>query len=161
MRKAADTLRMGAVLLGAVGLGVLVRGGTSYASDVDDVKAAVDGYHAAISSLDLAKIDAVWAHDGAVGDKEPPDKTITVGWEGTRKNFEGLVATAAEVSIAQAEGPHIQVQGDLAWSAGMAKADGKTKAGQHTSGVILEADVFKKQDGRWLLVSHITSVMPP
>ena len=103
----------------------------------------------------------MWAHDGTVIDKEPPDKTITVGWEGTRKNFEGLVATAAEVSIAQAEGPHIQVQGDLAWSAGMVKADGKTKAGERNSGIILEADVFKKQDGRWLLVSHITSVMPP
>jgi len=83
-----------------------------------------------------------------------------VGWEGTRKNFEGLIATAAEVSIAQVEGPHIQVIGDLAWSAGMVKADGKTKAGERQSGVILEADVFKKQDGRWLLVSHITSVMP-
>jgi ketosteroid isomerase-like protein len=160
MRKAADTLRMGALLLGAVGLGVLVGGGTSYAADVDDVKAAVAGYHAAISSLDLAKIDAVWAHDGTVIDKEPPDRTITVGWEGTRKKFEGMIAGAAEVSIAQVEGPHIQVQGDLAWSAGMVKADGKTKAGERQSGVILEADVFKKQDGRWLLVSHITSVMP-
>jgi ketosteroid isomerase-like protein len=148
------------VLLGAVGLGVLVGGGTSYAADFDDVKAAIDGYHAALSSLDLARIDAVWAHDGTVIDKEPPDMTITVGWEGTRKNFERMIATAAEVSIAQAEGPHIQVQGDLAWSAGMAKADGKTKAGEHSSGVILEADVFKKQNGRWLLVSHITSVMP-
>ena len=84
-----------------------------------------------------------------------------MGWEGTRKNFESLIATVAETSIAQAEGPHIQVQGDLAWSADMVKADAKLKAGQRISGVILEADVFKKQDGRWLLVSHITSVMPP
>ena len=87
MRKAADTLRMGAVLLGALGLGPLVGGGTSYASDLDDVKAAVDANHAAIASLDIGKIDAVWAHDGTVIDKEPPDKTITVGWEGTRKKF--------------------------------------------------------------------------
>ena len=160
MLKAADTLRMGAVLLGAVGLGALVGGGTSYASDLDDVKAAVDANHAAIASLDIGKIDAVWAHDSTVIDKEPVAKNITVGWEGTRKKFENMVATAAEVSITQAEGPHIQVQGDLAWSAGMVKADGKTKAGERQSGVILEADVFKKQDGRWLLVSHITSVMP-
>ena len=48
---------------------VLVGGWASYAADVDDVKAAVDGYHAAISSLDLAKIVAVWAHDGTVIDK--------------------------------------------------------------------------------------------
>jgi hypothetical protein len=75
MRKAADTLRMGAVLLGALGLGPLVGGGTSYASDLDDVKAAVDANHTAIASLDISKIDAVWAHDGTVIDKEPVAKT--------------------------------------------------------------------------------------
>jgi ketosteroid isomerase-like protein len=73
----------------------------------------------------------VWAHDGTVIDKEPTAKTITVGWEGTRKNFEDMFAAEAELSIAQAEGPHIQVQGDVAWSADMAKADGKLKTGQH------------------------------
>ena len=141
-------------------LGASVSAGSCYASDADDVKAAVDGYHAAIASLDLAKIEAVWAHEDTVIDKEPFDKTITVGWEGTKKNYEGLIAAQAEVSIAQVEGPHVQVQGDLAWSAGMAKADGKLKTGQPGGGVILEADVFKKEGGRWLLVSHVTSVMP-
>ena len=142
-----------------LGFGVLV-GGKSYASDADDVKAAVDAYHAAIASLDIGKIDAVWAHDGTVIDKEPVAKNITVGWEGTRKNFEDEFATQAEISIAQVEGPHIQVQGDLAWSAGTAKSDAKLKTGQPAGGVILESDVFKKQDGHWLLVSHVTSVMP-
>jgi ketosteroid isomerase-like protein len=124
------------------------------------VKAAVDGYHSAIASLDLAKIAAAFAHDDAVIDMEPGAKTITLGWEGTRKNFRGLIAATAELSIAQTEGPHIQVQDDLAWSVGTAKADGKLKTGEHRGGVILEAHVFKKQDGRWLLVSHVASVMP-
>jgi hypothetical protein len=35
-----------------------------------------------------------------------------VGWEGTRKKFEGLIAAAAELSIAQVEGPHIQVSAE-------------------------------------------------
>ncbi len=142
------------------GLAAFVGSETSYASDADDVKAAVGNYHRAIASLDLAKIEAVWARNDTVIDKEPTAKTITLGWEGTRKNFEGLIGAVAELSIAQVEGPHVQVQGDLAWSAGIAKADGKLKSGQHTSSEILEADVFEKQDGRWLLVSHITSVMP-
>jgi ketosteroid isomerase-like protein len=142
-----------------LGFAVLV-GGKSYASDADDVKAAVDAYHAAIASLDLGKIEAAWAHDDTVIDKEPSSKTITVGWEGTKKNYEGTIAAVAELSIAQVEGPHIQVQGDLAWSAGTAKSDAKLKTGQPAGGVILESDVFKKQDGHWLLVSHVTSVMP-
>ncbi len=155
-RNAVSRVFVGALL----GLAALTGPVASYASDVDDVKAAVDGYHAAIASLDLAKIEAAWAHDDNVIDKEPFAKTITIGWEGTKRNFEGLVAAAAELSIAQAEGPHIQVRGDLAWSAGISKADGKLKTGQQTGGMILESDVFKKQDGRWLLVSHVTSLVP-
>ncbi len=131
-----------------------------YAADADDVKAAVDGYHAAIASLDLAKIEAVWAHDGAIIDKEPNAKTITVGWEGTKKNYEGLIAAIAGLAITQTDGPHINVQGAVAWSTGIAKSVGSTKKGDHFASDILEADVLKKQDGRWLLVSHVASVMP-
>jgi ketosteroid isomerase-like protein len=131
------------------------------ASDVDDVKSAVNAYHGAIAALDISKIEAVWAHDDAVLDKEPTAKTITVGWEGTRKNFEGLVAGVAELAITQTDGPHVQVEGDLAWSAGISKAESALKNGQRLSAEIVEADVFKKQSGQWLLVSHITSVMPP
>ncbi len=131
-----------------------------YAADADDVKAAVDGYHAAIASLDLAKIEAVWAHDDTIVDKEPSDKTITVGWEGTKKNYEGLIAAIGELAITQAEGPHITVQGAVAWSTGIAKSVATTKKGDHFTSDILEADVLNKQDGRWLLVSHVASVMP-
>lgn len=131
-----------------------------YAAEADDVKAAVDGYHAAISSLDLAKIEAVWVHDATIIDKEPRAKTVTVGWEGTKKNYEGLIAAFAKLAITQAEGPHIAVQGAVAWSTGIAKAVGTTKKGDHFAGDILEADVLKKQGGRWLLVSHVASPMP-
>ena len=131
-----------------------------YASEADDVKAAVDGYHAAIASLDLAKIEAVWAHDDTIIDKEPNAKTITVGWEGTTKNYEGLIAAIAELAITQTDGPHINVQGAIAWSTGIAKSVVTTEKGDHFASDILEADVLKKQDGRWLLVSHVSSVMP-
>jgi ketosteroid isomerase-like protein len=131
-----------------------------YASDADDVKAAVDGYHAAIASLDLTKIAAVWTHDDTIIDKEPNAKTITVGWEGTKKNYEGLIAAIAELAITQTEGPHINVQGAVAWSTGIAKSVGTTKKGDHFASDILEADVLKKQDGRWWLVSHVSSAVP-
>ncbi len=130
-----------------------------YASDADDVKAAVDGYHAAIASLDLAKIEAVWAHDDTIIDMEPNAKTITVGWEGTKKNYEGLIAAIAELAITQTEGPHINVQGAVAWSTGVAKSIGTSKRGDQFMSDILEADVLMKQDGRWVLVSHVSSVV--
>jgi ketosteroid isomerase-like protein len=140
---------------------VLISGGKSYAADADDVKATIDAFHAALSALDIGKIDAVWIHDDNVMDKEPVAKAVTLGWQGTRKNFEGLFDATAELKVTQAEGPHVQVQGDLAWSMGVANADQKLKNGQVNSGFkVFESDVFKKQDGRWLFVSHATSILP-
>jgi hypothetical protein len=68
-----------------VGVAVLMGGGKSYASDADDVKATINGFHAALTALDLAKMDAIWAHDdrhgqGALG------QGGHARWEGTRKS---------------------------------------------------------------------------
>ena len=140
---------------------VIVAGGESYAADADDVKATIDGFHAALTELDLAKIDAVWAHDDSVMDREPVAKAVSLGWEATRKNFVGLIGATAELKVTQAEGPHIQVQGDVAWAIGTANASQKLKTGKAFDAIVLEADVFKKQDGHWLYVSHAASFMPP
>lgn len=155
-RKTLSRVTAAAVL----GFAVLV-GERSYASDVDGVKTTIDEFHAALTALDISKIDAVWLHDASVMDKEPVAKTVTLGWEGTRKNFEGLFGATAELKVTQAEGRHIQVQGDTAWAMGIAFAGQKLKTGQVFGLAVFEADVFKKQDGRWLFVSHAASVLPP
>jgi ketosteroid isomerase-like protein len=144
-----------------LGVAILVGGGKSYASDADDVKATIDEFHAALTALDIAKMDAVWVHDASVMDKEPVDKAVTLGWEGTRKNFQGLFGATAELKVTQAEGPHIQVQGDTAWAMGIVFAGQKLKTGQVFGLAVFEADVFKKQNGRWLYVSHATSIQTP
>jgi hypothetical protein len=44
---------------------------------------------------------------------------------------------------------------------GVARADQKLKNGQVFNGnSTFEADVFKKQDGRWVFMSHATSILP-
>jgi len=43
---------------------------------------------------------------------------------------------------------------------GVAFAGQKLKTGQVFGLAVFEADVFKKQDGRWLYVSHATSILP-
>ena len=146
-----------------LGVAVLVGGGKSYASDADDVKATIDGFHAALMALDIAKMDAVWAHDDRVMDKEPVARgnAVTLGWEATRNNFEGLFGATAELKLTQTEGPHIQVQGDVAWAMGVVFGGQTLKTGQVFGLAVFEADVFRKQDGRWLYVSHATSLLPP
>src|SRR5271170_2286368 len=92
--------------------------GMSYASDMADVKAVVDAYHGALSALDAPKMEAMWVHDDSVMDIEPSDKSISVGWDAVKKNLVAEFNSLAELKVTQAEGPHIQVKGDVAWSTG-------------------------------------------
>jgi ketosteroid isomerase-like protein len=144
-----------------LGVAVLMGGGKSYASDADDVLATIGKFHAALTALDMAQMDPLWVHDDTVMDKEPLAKTTTLGWEATRKNFEGLFGAFSGLKITQSEGPHVQVQGDVAWAMGVVAAGQQPKTGPASELSVFEADVFRKQDGRWLYVSHAVSLLPP
>jgi uncharacterized protein (TIGR02246 family) len=148
-------------LLAFFGVVLIAGGGNSYASDVDDVKAVVTAYHAALSALDPAKMEALWVHDNSVMDIEPSAKSISLGREAVKKSFETTFNALSELKVTQADGPHIQVKGDVAWSTGIANASLKTKAGDVVaSSPTYESDVFEKRDGRWLLVSHTALRVP-
>jgi ketosteroid isomerase-like protein len=80
---------------------LLAGNGTSYAqqSDIDSVKAAVAAYHAAIGSLDMSKMDPLWAHDAYVTAIQPRDKTISIGWDAVKKGWETLPNVWSELKI--------------------------------------------------------------
>jgi SnoaL-like domain len=61
--------------------------GHAQQSDADKVKATIDGFHTAISSLDIRKMDDLWAHEPYAMVVNPRDKTVTVGWDAIRKNL--------------------------------------------------------------------------
>jgi ketosteroid isomerase-like protein len=130
-------------------------------AESDKVKAAVESLHAGLSSKDMKKIDEIWAHDGYVTAVQPRDKTITVGWDGVRKGFENAVGAWSEFKVSQQDGPHIHIQGSVAWSEGIATVSGKIKNGDTVvNAPTFETDIFEKRGDRWLLVSHIASRLP-
>ena len=138
-----------------------IWGTNSYAgTDEDAVKAAVANYHAALSSMDPAKLEALWAHDDTVMDIEPGAKAIAVGWDAVKKNIEGYFPIFTEMKVIQADDPHVQVNGELARSMGIATATSKRKDGTEFSGGVFETDVFEKRGGAWLLVSHSAAQVP-
>jgi ketosteroid isomerase-like protein len=55
-----------------------------------DVNKTAEAFHAAISSLDAAKIEALWAHDTSVTLVNPTDKSVSVGGDAVRANWEGI-----------------------------------------------------------------------
>jgi ketosteroid isomerase-like protein len=141
---------------------LLAGNGNGYAqqSAADEVKAAIDAYHAAISALDMAKMASLWVQDASVMLVNPRDKSISVGWNAVKKSWEAVPNVWSELRVTQAEGPNIRVQGNIAWSIGIASVVGKTKSGAAVNAPTLETDVFEKRGGRWLLVSHTASRVP-
>ncbi len=141
----------------AAGLAAFAATGTSRAgqSDEDAVKAVVEAYHAALGTLDVTKMDGLWAHDGYVTSIQPRDKAVSVGWDAVRLGWERTFAFWSELKVTISDGPHIHVNGGVAWSDGVAMVNGKSKAGdQVVDAPTFEADVLEKRGDAWLLVSH-------
>ena len=80
MNRRASTALIGRALVFSIVV-LLAGNGKSGAqqSDIDAVKAAIAAYHAALGTLDVAKMDPLWAHDAGVMLVNPPDKSISVG----------------------------------------------------------------------------------
>ena len=139
------------------GVGLLMSNGIGHAqqSDVDKIKATIDGFHAALSSLDIRKMDDVWAHEPYAMVVNPRDKTATTGWDAIRKNFEGSVFAAwSELKVTGRDAPQIHINGETAWSNGIAVASGKLKAGgDAVNAPTFETAIFEKRGDRWLIVS--------
>jgi|SRR5271155_17642 len=159
-RRTTVALIARAMLLSVVAL--LAGNGKSYAqqSDIDSVKAVVAAYHAALGSLDISKMDPLWAHDAYVTVINPRYKGISVGWDAVKKNWESTLNSWSELKVTQVDGPHIHVDGNVAWSVGIANAAGKTKGGDAISAPTYETDVFEKRGSQWLLVSHAAWRVP-
>jgi ketosteroid isomerase-like protein len=141
---------------------LLVGVGGSYAqqSDIEQVKAAIDAYNAAIGSLDIAKMEPLWAHDANVMLINPPDKGISIGWDAVKGNWQAAFDAISEIKVTQAEGPHIVVDGNVAWSDGIANVFRKLKSGAAINAPTFATDVFEKRGGKWLLVCHTALRVP-
>jgi ketosteroid isomerase-like protein len=157
------TLAMTTVSL-FVGVALLAVDGIGYAqqrSDSDNVNAAVNAFHAALSNLDIGKMQNVWAQEPYVVLINPRDKAPAVGWEAVKKDWQdGVFGFWAELKLSPKQAPHIHVDQTTAWTTGVVGVEGKNKSGQALSFTILETQVYEKRGDRWLMVSHHASRVP-
>jgi ketosteroid isomerase-like protein len=137
-----------------LGTALFLQGDGYAQSNASDVKAAVDAYHAALSALDMSKMESLWAHDDYVMLVNPQDQHVSVGWDAVKKDWEMQNNALAELKVTQSDGPYIYVKGDVAWSTGIASAVIKLKSGMSVTAPTFETDVFEKRGSGWLLVSH-------
>jgi ketosteroid isomerase-like protein len=117
------------------------------------VSTASQVFIAAIAARDISAMDKVWAHVPYATFMGPLSTTIVVGWDGVRKAWEMRFCQFDRVTISSAES-HVHTNGKVAWAVGIEKVQLLRKDGEVLSVETFATNIFEKQEGRWLLVSH-------
>jgi ketosteroid isomerase-like protein len=157
-------LAMTTVSLLFVGVALLAGDGIGYAqqgSDSDNVKAAIDAFHAALSNLDIGKMQNVWAQEPYVVLVNPRDRAPAIGWDAVKKDWQDAVfGFWAELKLLPKQAPQIHINQGMASTTGVTGVEGKTKSGQPLNFTIIETQVYEKRGDRWLMISHHASRVP-
>jgi ketosteroid isomerase-like protein len=143
------------------GLALVPCSALAQQSDSDAVKAAHASFLAALDSLDIKKMEPLLGRESYVTLVNPGDKSISVGFDAVKKHWEdGVFKEFAELKVTDVDGPHIHINGNVAWSTGTTHAEGKLKNGNSVDGNVVATQVYEKQGGRWLLASNIAVSVP-
>ena len=136
--------------------------GSANAQANDDraaVVAANQAFYAALSALDLAAMENIWAHDPDVLYIGPFHRKMIIGWPAVRTEFLANRANVAEISVKPLD-MHVRVNGDTAWVFGAEEGAALPKVGISASGSNFVTNIFKRVDGRWLMVVHHAQRIP-
>jgi len=114
-------------------------------------------FYAAFESLDMAQMEAVWAHDDAVQCVHP-GWSILLGWDEVHERWARIFANTKRVRVAL-NGIWIRVEGNVGWVGCTAHvttafADGFDDA------IVQATNIFVLREDRWLLAAHHASPLP-
>jgi ketosteroid isomerase-like protein len=121
------------------------------------VRTANQRFYAAFESLDLAEMEAVWAHDDAVQCVHP-GWDLLLGWDEVRDRWARLFANTKRIRVGLSC-VWVRVEGDVGWVACTARvttafADGFDEA------IVQVTNIFVRRESQWLLVAHHASPLP-
>jgi ketosteroid isomerase-like protein len=123
----------------------------------DALRAANTRFYSAFESLDIAQMEAVWAHDDEV-ECVHPGWELLLGWDEVRDRWARLFANARRVRVALSS-VWLRIEGRVGWVActehvTTAFADGFDDA------MVQATNIFVLQEEGWMLVAHHASPLP-
>ena len=123
----------------------------------DAVREANHRFYAAFESLDLAQMEALWAHDDAV-ECVHPGWDLLLGWDEVRERWKRIFANTKRVRVALS-GEWVRVEGDVGWVACTARVTTAFAEG-FDEALVQATNIFVKRAGQWQLVVHHASPVP-
>lgn len=123
----------------------------------DAVRAANQRFYAAFESLNLAEMEAVWAHDDSV-ECVQPGWDLLLGWEEVRERWARIFKNTKRVRVALS-GVRVRVEGRAGWVACTARVTTAFAEG-FDEATVQATNIFIEREGKWLLVAHHASPLP-
>ncbi len=123
--------------------------------DAKAVEAAVveanEGFYRAFETLDIDRMTAVWARDETVRCVHP-GWALLQGWTGVMESWERIFDNATMMHFI-ITGTETSVEGDSAW---VACTENLTQVmnGQVVESRVQTTNIFRRREGRWLMVHH-------
>jgi ketosteroid isomerase-like protein len=153
------------VLLGSVGVCAAVAAvGLSEIAEAQDGKQAVqkviDAFDAALSSLDVNKMMALWSQGPDLVLLNPRDKEAAIGTDAVKKSWEEPFSFWESLKVSVKGTSTIHVGQNTAYRYSTEAIEGKTKAGKALAFTALATTTFEKRGNEWLITSHHASSMP-
>jgi len=158
IRRTVSVVSVAAVIFSVLLAGVSASWAQQQTADEDGVKAASRAFYAALSGTDVAAMKEVWARTPYVVYVGPRSKSIVRGWAAVEAAWEAALAnTSRSVSLTES---YIITDGRIAWEVGNENGTLKLKDGSENKIDAIVTNVYEKQNGRWLIVSHHVQSKP-
>ncbi len=125
--------------------------------DEQRVREANERFYAAMNSLDLDEMDAVWLNDASAVCVHPGREAI-IGYERIRQSWMAIFAGQNSMSIA-ASNEHITIAGDVAWIVCSETISLMTEEGL-AAAAAQATNIFRRTDGVWRMILHHASPIP-
>ncbi len=121
------------------------------------VRAANQRFYAAFESLNIAEMEAVWAHDEGV-QMVQPGWDLLLGWDDVRERWARIFSNLKRVRVA-VSGVWVRVEGDVGWVACTARVTTAFAEG-FDEATVQATNIFARREGQWLLAAHHASPLP-
>ena len=126
-------------------------------ADGDAVRRASTSFYKAFESLDISRMEEVWAHDERAVCVHPGWERA-VGWRAVRSTWEKVFANTLQINFEVTE-VALHVSDDLAAMSVTENLRSWYPGGGGVVGQVLAVNLFERQDGRWRLIAHHASPM--
>ncbi len=120
---------------------------------VDEIVEANQRFYRAFESLDLAQMEAVWAHEGQIICVHP-GWPAQAGWDAVRESWEAIFQHTDAIRF-DVEDVRAEVAGDMAWVVCVERIRSRATS-RASEGAVFATNVFRRApgNGAWKLVLH-------